>query len=92
MQSAIKTVKLGNNGTVRLRLYILSSYFFYISHDKAVTQITNLIKTISVTDNNPSWSLSVEDLGLLAQIACPCGHSGLLSTNYIRSSWGPRSL
>lgn len=37
-------------------------------------------------------SQSLEDLGLLAQIACLCRHGGLVSTNYTESSWGLRSL
>lgn len=37
---------------------------------------------------NQTKIISVGDLGLLAQIVCPCGHVGLVSTNYIRGSWG----
>lgn len=42
---------------------------------------------ITHTDDNQVY-LSLEDLGFLAQIVSLCGHGGLVSTNYFRSSWG----
>ena len=49
-----------------------------------------VILTTTHADNMSSTSRSVEDLGLLAQIVCPCGRCGLVSTNYIRSPRGLR--
>ena len=49
-----------------------------------------VILTTTHADNMSSTSRSVEDLGLLAQIVCPRGRCGLVSTNYIRSPRGLR--